>query len=151
MRKEQKKGFTLIELLVVISVISLLISIVLSALSDAKAKGNDAEKVRSLNETRTALQLYFTDKGYYPDTTAELVPAYIKSIDSGIIYEGTMGNGSLCSGSGAKCAGYHMGVVLTRSNVALNTDKDSTNLFDGKSTDCAGASSGTDMCYDWIQ
>jgi general secretion pathway protein G len=60
-----KKGFTLIELLVVISIISLLSSIVISSVNSARAKGRDTAKVRTLQEVRNALQLYYTDHQYY--------------------------------------------------------------------------------------
>lgn len=60
------KGFTLIELLVVISIISLLSSIVLSALNSARAKARDSANVRSAIEMRKAVELFYLDKGYYP-------------------------------------------------------------------------------------
>jgi prepilin-type N-terminal cleavage/methylation domain-containing protein len=97
MNKKFTKGFTLIELLVVISIISLLSSIVLTALSDARAKSRDAQRIRSLTELRTALQMYANDNnGNYPDcaggnayctsnssggaalSTIKAVPQYIK-------------------------------------------------------------------------
>ena len=63
---KRNKGFTLIELLVVISIISLLTSIVLANLNEARKKGRDAARIRNIGETRTALQLYFNDNGKYP-------------------------------------------------------------------------------------
>lgn len=56
-----KKGFTLIELLVVISIISLLTSIVLSSLSDAKAKARDVRRMQDLAQIRNAVELYIND------------------------------------------------------------------------------------------
>jgi prepilin-type N-terminal cleavage/methylation domain-containing protein len=89
-------GFTLIELLVVISIISLLSSIVMSSINNARAKGRDAQRIRTLWEIRTALQMYYSDNGYYPNcggnnvcssngyggaiSTLGVVPQYIKSI-----------------------------------------------------------------------
>lgn len=94
-----KKGFTLIELLVVISIIGLLSSVVLSSLNTARAKARDTQRIRTLTELRTALNLYYADNGYYPvcggyldycssnsgfggsmSSWTELTPNYIKSI-----------------------------------------------------------------------
>jgi len=62
-KKKQNTGFTLIELLVVISIISLLTSIVLSALSDAKAKARDVRRMQDLAQIRNAVELYINDHG----------------------------------------------------------------------------------------
>lgn len=63
---KSKKGFTLIELLVVISIISLLSSVVLAALNDARMKARDARRISDLRQIRIALESYFADNGYYP-------------------------------------------------------------------------------------
>ena len=60
-------GFTLIELLVVIAIISLLSSIVLASLSQARAKARDSKRVQDLIQLRNALELYALDNnGLYP-------------------------------------------------------------------------------------
>jgi prepilin-type N-terminal cleavage/methylation domain-containing protein len=59
-------GFTLIELLVVIAIIGLLSSVVLASLSSARAKARDAKRTQDLVQIRTALALYYNDKGTYP-------------------------------------------------------------------------------------
>jgi type II secretion system protein G len=66
MAKLNRKGFTLIELLVVISIISLLSSVVLSSLSDARAKARDAVRIMNIKQIQNALELYRNDKGEYP-------------------------------------------------------------------------------------
>ncbi len=87
-------GFTLIELLVVISIIALLASVVLVALSGARAKSRDARRVADINQFAKAMELYFSDYNTYPTVqgaifgfTADpvigqppLVPTYLSSL-----------------------------------------------------------------------
>lgn len=62
------KAFTLIELLVVVSIISLLSSIVMSSLNSARAKARDTRRIEDLRQIRTALELFYDDYGYYPQS-----------------------------------------------------------------------------------
>ena len=62
---EYKKGFTLIELLVVISIISLLSSIVFTALNGAKIKAKDAAVKQGVVEFAKLLELEYMDTGRY--------------------------------------------------------------------------------------
>ena len=59
-------GFTMIELLVVISIIGMLISALLGSLSAAKAEARNVRRLTDIREYRTALELFYVDKGYYP-------------------------------------------------------------------------------------
>ena len=87
MKSTQSKGFTLIELLVVIAIIGLLASIVLLALSNARAKSRDAKRVADVRQLATALELYFNDNNGYPvlagggvmnsTTPSGLIPTYM--------------------------------------------------------------------------
>ncbi len=177
LNKKQKAGFTLIELLVVISIISLLTSIVLSSLGIAKSKGRDAARIRAMHETRTALQMYFNDKGYYPcnynatqfctkKMSVELKEnGYISEIHPDIVYSPYAGYFSLGCGDGiwvsvGVCTNYQMGVLLENWNSVLNSDSDQDfgssviGTVDGVSTKikCARdttANTTTDRCYDF--
>lgn len=67
MFSSRNKGFTLIELLVVISIISLLSTVVLASLGNARAKARDAQRKLIVKQLQTALELYRNDKGgLYP-------------------------------------------------------------------------------------
>lgn len=62
----RSRGFTLIELLVVVSVISLLSSIVLTNLNQARAKSNYSQIFSQLRQIRFAVETYYNDFGTYP-------------------------------------------------------------------------------------
>ena len=64
--KRDKKGFTLIELLVVIAIIGLLSSIVMASLNSARKKARDSRRIADLKQLQIALEMYYSDKGYYP-------------------------------------------------------------------------------------
>jgi prepilin-type N-terminal cleavage/methylation domain-containing protein len=64
--KSKRGGFTLIELLVVVAIISLLTSIVLSAVVEVKQKAQKAKLKREMNEFVKAIEIYKADNGYYP-------------------------------------------------------------------------------------
>ncbi len=66
MSKTLTRGFTLIELLVVISIIGLISSIVLTAVSNARMKSRDTQRIQAMEEMSKALALYYHDNGYYP-------------------------------------------------------------------------------------
>lgn len=61
-----KEGFTLIELLVVISIIGLLSSIVLVALSSTRQKARDSKRASDMNQMTKALELYLDTNKSYP-------------------------------------------------------------------------------------
>ena len=58
---EKKRGFTLIELLVVVSIISLLSSVVLSSLNDARRKARNTQRISDVRQLVTAFNLARND------------------------------------------------------------------------------------------
>jgi prepilin-type N-terminal cleavage/methylation domain-containing protein len=149
--KKFKKGFTLIELLVVVSIISLLTSMSFSYLGEARQKGRDTEKMRALGEVRKALQMYATERGFFPSATSSLITSgYISSINLNIKYEGLDSDlTTICTT--AQCYSYHLAILLERSdNKVLSSDKDIniTNGIQGRTSNCTTTGGTTDLCYD---
>ena len=68
--QRQQTGFTLIELLVVIAIIGMLATLSVVSLQSACAKARDAVRVSSMQNIRTALELYFNDQQMYPNATS---------------------------------------------------------------------------------
>jgi len=101
----KQKGFTLIELLVVISIISLLASVILVALTGARSKARDTKRRADLRQLATALELYYNDNRNYPCTGqagAANCPVPLGSHTSN-------------SWWGANCSSYNDGGTITTS------------------------------------
>ena len=75
----ESKGFSLIELLVVISIIGILIALSAFGLKNARESSRDARRKSDLETIRSALELYKSDKGAYPDSLNKLgdSPVYL--------------------------------------------------------------------------
>ena len=67
-----KRGFTLIEILVTISIIGLLTMIGVTNFRVANQKAKDGRRQGDLEQIKAALELYRTDAGLYPTTSAWL-------------------------------------------------------------------------------
>lgn len=63
----QNKGFTLIELLVVVAIFVLIANVTMVSLNKAKRESRDAKRLANINQLRSALHLYSTEKLSYPD------------------------------------------------------------------------------------
>ncbi len=127
------KGFTLIELLVVIAIIGLLATVVMTSLNSARKKGRDARRVEDINQMKTALELYYDSKGYYPSTasgTNELVNAEFMST----IPKDPQGNVYQYKGSDTS---YVLYITLEDpDHRALKSDTDDDVNVDGTNVDC---------------
>ncbi len=65
MHSSHQKGFTLIELLVVISIVGLLSSVVLAALSGARNKAKDSAVIQEARQVATLMALEYSDSSSY--------------------------------------------------------------------------------------
>src|SRR4051812_38304298 len=72
-QKQKQKGFTLIELLVVISVMTFLSSIMLATFHSVNVQARDARRINNLQVMQKAIELYYQDKGEYPNPPQAIV------------------------------------------------------------------------------
>lgn len=78
-----KKGFTLIELLVVIAIIGVLSTLAIVALGAARTKARNVKRVADIKQIGTALELYYSDNGNYPEV---LTPGHSLASPDGNVY-----------------------------------------------------------------
>lgn len=97
----KKRGFTLIELLVVIAIISLLSSIVVASINDAREKAAWRAFDSEIIEIRKAVQLYreenngswpFPNGPYQPSEPFPLMDDLVSLLRSGGFYNGNLTN-----------------------------------------------------------
>ena len=62
----RKNGFTLVELMVTMGIIAVLAGLTLATFAGAKKNARDGKRKADLEQIRSALEMYRTDKGYYP-------------------------------------------------------------------------------------
>ncbi|MDB5254139.1 MAG: hypothetical protein JWL80_205 [Parcubacteria group bacterium] len=80
MFKKANKGFTLIELLVAIAIIGVLSSVVLSSVSKARGKAHMSRRISDIKQAQTALELFYTTNGSYPNTAGDYDSVHCASI-----------------------------------------------------------------------
>lgn len=69
---KQRFAFTLIEVLVAATIIAVLTAIGVVSYSSINRKSRDAKRLTDVEDIRTALEMYRTDNGSYPSTSAGL-------------------------------------------------------------------------------
>jgi general secretion pathway protein G len=136
-------GFTLIELMTVIAIITLLASIIMVSVTNARMRARDAKRVSDTKSIELALSLYYNDNYKYPTSLSTLTPNYLQSIPTDPLDSSSYKYAALGSG----CVSYHLGATLEQSTAsALNNDADTA-----AGTACTGSGadfSGTDPVYD---
>ena len=161
-KNKSTRGFTLIELLVVIAIIGVLATVVLASLNSARRKSRDARRITDIKQIQLALELYYDGFGAqkYPGgtETCTAAPTAVAGEDYGL--NALVVNGGYISSlprdpsNPATCyryripvnfkTTYHLATVLEDSgNIALNSDKDCTDLADGAAPDCLPAAPAT--------
>jgi len=68
---ELNKGFTLMELLVVIAILGLLATVGLASFRSSQIKGRDAQRKSDLSQIQKALEMYYNDTSFYPDSLGD--------------------------------------------------------------------------------
>lgn len=69
-KNEKHSGFSLIELMVTVSVIALLSVISVVSINVVSANARDSKRLADVKTLSSALQIYYTDNGQYPNCTA---------------------------------------------------------------------------------
>jgi prepilin-type N-terminal cleavage/methylation domain-containing protein len=102
------RGFTLIELMTVITIIALLATVVFAMLQQSRAKGRDSLRIQTLKELQKAIDMYYSDYGYYPPISG--ASAASSRLTTATCSDGTTGNPEWCQFIAA-IAPYHKGGV----------------------------------------
>lgn len=71
-KMKRNKGFTLIELMVVIVIIGILAGLTLTGFAGARKVARDGKRKADLEQIRSALEIYRSDRGGYPLRVNEL-------------------------------------------------------------------------------
>lgn len=79
--RAKQKGFSIGELLMVMVILALLGSIGTPAFLAARENAQKNKDISNLNTIRTALQIYYTDRGEYPKSIYACVTGYSGSLD----------------------------------------------------------------------
>ena len=72
--ESEQSGFTLIELLVTIAIISVLTGFVMSNLMGGRIRARDGQRKADLRQIQSALEMYRSDFGYYPNSNIPVSP-----------------------------------------------------------------------------
>ncbi len=92
----------------VITIIALIATVVFAMLQQSRAKGRDTLRIQTLKELQKAIDMYYSDYGYYPPLSSN---AAASSRSTGATCsDGTIGNAAWCQFIAA-IAPYHKGSI----------------------------------------
>jgi prepilin-type N-terminal cleavage/methylation domain-containing protein len=66
-KTKKVKGFTLVELMVSIAIMGIMASLILVSISSARGNARDARRTAELGAVSRVLEIYYIEKGVYPD------------------------------------------------------------------------------------
>jgi general secretion pathway protein G len=72
--KKTSKGFTLVELLIVVGIIGILATLLMANFIGVRQRARDAQRKSDLRQIQSALELYRSDQGTYPDSLSYSCP-----------------------------------------------------------------------------
>jgi len=110
-----QRGFTLLELLVVIAIIGVLSGVVLSVLGSSRLKARNAIVFSQIDEYKKAIELFYTDTGYYPPKPAPAENMTTVRTNRYCFGDGFTGLSTQCIGGG----GYYSSSKTNAINTAL--------------------------------
>lgn len=167
----------MIELLVVIAIMGLLAATILASMNSARTNARNIQRITSLKQLETALELYFTEFRNYPiaTTVCNTPPTTNDSehyglqrlVNKGVISQISRDPQGQCyvyaTPNDSTPQTFHLGATLEdKNNTALGGDSDKTdptgaiNQFNGTGVGCLplnigmpfGYANNTETCYD---
>jgi len=81
----KQKGFTLMEILVAISIIAILTAAGIVSFSGINQRSRDARRKSDIEQVRSALEMYRTTNGYYPDVSASLTFVALSELEDTLV------------------------------------------------------------------
>ena len=85
MKRQRQTGFTIVELLIVIVVIGILAAITIVAYNGIQARANDARRDSDIKQLKTALAIYKSDTGLYPDACGSGTGCNVSNLASALV------------------------------------------------------------------
>jgi type II secretion system protein G len=68
--KRKSSAFTLIELLVVITILGILATVAITSFRSSQMRSRDAKRKSDLKQIANALEMFYSDRGFYPSASS---------------------------------------------------------------------------------